>query len=306
MHAKASAEQRLLQQSIVVAVCFAAASFILGLLLRSQVILFDGLYSAISAVLSLSTLAALRFMRKADWERFPYGKATVEPLAIIIKYLALTALVLASTVAALIALFTGGRDVVLGPGLAYAGIAVAICYAMYRYLQRRNQAVDSNFVRTEINEWYLDTLISAGVLVGFAIGMGMMEFPPLAPYVLYIDPVMVILLSIYFLRWPLESIRQSLRELLDMKPEGRLAEEIEQVIGAIRTEFRMQESFVRVSKVSSTLWLEIDFIVGPHSQVVTVAQQDALREEIMGRIPRQGLNVWLTVAFTNDRKWAIE
>ncbi|WP_181919555.1 cation diffusion facilitator family transporter [Alkalilimnicola ehrlichii] len=305
MQKSSTTEQGLLKQSILAALVFAVLSFVIGLLFRSQVILFDGLYSVISVTLSLSTLAALRFMGKADWERFPFGKDTVEPLVIIVKYLALIALVMASTIAAVIALFTGGRDVMVGPGLIYAAFAVVFGYFMFRHLTDKNRTLDSRIVQTEINEWYLDTIISVGVLLGFALGLGMTYVPALAPYVIYIDPVMVILLSVYFLRWPITSIQTSLREVLDMKPEGGLAEGIQRVVNAIQTEHAISESFVRVSKVANTLWLEIDFVVGPQGRVETIEQQDALREEIMARIPREGMEIWLTVAFTNNRKWAI-
>ncbi len=300
-----SSEQRALRFSIAASVVFAAISFVLGILFRSQVILFDGLYSLIYVILSWSTLIALKFMRRNDWETFPFGKYTIEPLVVTIRYIALLALILASLVSAIIALFQDGRDIVVDGGLAYAVFATLYCLIMVWDMRRRNAVLNSSFVRAEINEWYLDTIVSAGVVVGFAIAFAMARFAPLAEWVRYVDPIMMIALSIYFFKWPVREIRTSLREVLSMKPEGKLAEEIESVIKSIEQRYRMQESITRVSRVSETVWIEVDFVVTEASGIERIDDQDRIREEIMELIPVDRTQVWLSVGFTKDRKWAV-
>ncbi len=300
-------EQTALSISIYASVVFAALSFMLGILLRSQVILFDGLYSLIGVVLSWSTIATVRFMKNADWENFPFGKEALEPLVVMIRYLALIALIAGSGIAALIAVLRGGRDIVVGAGLGYAAFATVFCYAMYRYLHRKNRTLRSSFIQTELNEWYLDTIVSAGVVFGFAVALVMSQVTRFTAYVVYVDPVMMLVISVYFVKWPLAGLRRSLREVLGMKPEGKLTDEITAVVREIERRQGLAESFVRVTKIGRQLWVEIDFVVGRenNSRVNSIADQDRIREEIMLRLPSDQFHIWLSVGFTGDRKWAL-
>ncbi|SES10980.1 cation diffusion facilitator family transporter [Salipaludibacillus aurantiacus] len=299
-------EQNLLKGSAYAAVAFAVISFILGLLLRSQVILFDGLYSIISVILSFLTLSAFKFMNKADFRRFPFGKETIEPLIIIIKYFSMIALITGSFIAAVIALFQGGRPVPVGAGLAYAAFASLFCFAVYRYFVARGKKINSNLLRAEANEWYLDTMVSLGVLIGFLIAFFLQFIPALEAFIVYVDPVMMMVISFYFIKWPLIEIRHSMRELLEMRPADGTSEVVEKTAKAIEEREKLEESFIRVTKVAKTLWVEIDFVVGPDGSVQTIDDQDRIREELEERLKDLPLEKrWLTVSFTNNRKWAL-
>ena len=298
-------EERVLQHSVYVDISYAAVTLGIGYVIQSQTVLFDGLFSLISVILSAATLLALKFMNQADWEQFPYGKSTIEPLVVIIRYLALLALVIGSVVAAIVTIVRGGQEILIDVGLAYAGFAVVTCFAMTIYLRRKNKHINSAFLRSDIAEWYLDGLVSIGVVGGFGLAWVMQRVPELAPFVVYVDPVMMLVFSLFFVKGPINEIRRSLREVLDMRPTGKLADRVERIVRETGERHHVQETFVRITKVSKTLWVEIDYVVGSTTNLQTIDEQDALREELLHALPWEEYQIWLTLSLTNDRKWAL-
>ena len=79
-------EKKLLLVSIYIALAFSVLGILVGLLVNSQVIFFDGIYSMISVTLTGLSLLAAKYMGKTDWNRFPFGKDILEPIVLIIKY----------------------------------------------------------------------------------------------------------------------------------------------------------------------------------------------------------------------------
>jgi predicted Co/Zn/Cd cation transporter (cation efflux family) len=50
--------------------------------------------------------------------------------------------------------------------------------------------------------------------------------------------------------------------------------------------------------------IEVDYVVGPASRVVTVVDCDAVRSDLHERLAALGYEKSLVVAFTTDRRWA--
>lgn len=299
-------EEKYLKISSYGALFFAALAFILGLVLRSQVILFDGLYSIISVVLSFLSLMAYRFMKKTDHKRFPFGKDSVEPLIILTKYLALIALVVGSLISAVISIFQGGREIAIGAGLLYAFIALLYCYAMQRLLTRANRRLSSNLLKTEASEWHLDTMVSLGVLIGFILAYGFTFFPALLPYQSYVDPTMMILVSLYFIKYPIIEIKKALGSLLDMRPSDNSGSFVDSLIKSMEEQWKFQRSIVRVARPGKNLWVEVDFIVGDHNLSLSIKDQDRIRREITEKIAEKySGDHWITVSFTNEEEFAV-
>ncbi|PYZ92203.1 cation transporter [Salipaludibacillus keqinensis] len=302
---KLNKDKKVLMASVYAAIAFSVAGIVLGTLFQSQMILFDGLYSLISVALSLLSLTAATFMSKNDWRRFPFGKDMIEPLVITFKYAIILILVIGSLIMAIVSIFQGGRDVAVGAALIYAATSTFACLVIYRYLNKHASQSKTGFISAESNQWLMDTLVSAGVLVGFVLAAILQYIPSMQALVPYIDPLMVVIVSIYFIKVPLIEIRHSMREVLEMTPEEELTRKIETVIYDVESKYDMQETILRISKVGRTLSIEVDFIVKKTSKVQSISDQDHIREEISTKIHHIDYTKWLTVSFTNDRKWAV-
>jgi predicted Co/Zn/Cd cation transporter (cation efflux family) len=298
-------EKILLKFSALGAVFFAVAGIMLGLMSGSQMILFDGLYSLSSVILSLLSLAASNFMHKTD-KRFPFGKDVVEPLWVMVKYAVLLLLVGSTGISAFFSLFQGGRHIVMNTALAYSAIGSFLCLLVYLVLRQKSKQRTSALVKAELTQWFVDTILSFGVLAGFGISFLIQRFMPAWHGILpYVDPGMVVLATLYFIRIPVGEMGKALREVLEMSPEDGVTAKINDKVAFMEDKYEMNESFVRVARVGKTLWVEIDFVVKGSTKVSTIFDQDRLREELSDYIEGFSKGNWLTVSFTNARKWAV-
>lgn len=298
-------ERNLLVYSVYAAAVFSISGVIIGFLVKSQIILFDGIYSLISVALSLLSLAAAKFMSKNDWKQFPFGKTEIEPLVIIFKYTIILILVVVSFSGAFISLFRGGRNVQVDIAFIYSIIGTIGCYGLYTLLRKKSKDIHSGLLEAEANQWLMDTLVSTAVLIAFFIAVIFKRIPFLVPVVAYLDPVMVMLVSFYFIRLPLMEITNSIKEILSMSPDKEVKLKLQSIIKDIEDRYNLRESFLRVTKGRKILWLEIDFVVDTNSNVKTIDDQDKVREEIFRELNTFKCDKWLTVSFTKDRKWAI-
>ena len=280
MHSDYALEKKLLKISVYGAVIFAVTGVIWGYLISSQMVMFDGLYSLISVMLSLLSLFAVQFIQKRDAKKFPFGKEMLEPIVIIIKYVVMLFLCFAAVITAMGALVTGGRETNVEFALLYSIFSTVVCWGVFVYLKKQKQG--SGLIQAEANLWRMDTILSAAVLVGFFIAMllSYTRFTFLTPY---IDPLMVLISAGYFLKVPIVEIAKALKEVLEMAPDQLIQKKFKAVIDSIQAQYQIEDSMLRMSKVGSKLFIEVDFIVNEKSKVKTVAHQDLIREEINKR-----------------------
>ena len=299
-----SKENRLLRISVYGALFFAVLAVIWGVVVNSKIILFDGIYSLISVGLSSISLITASYMQKQDFERFPYGKEMIEPIIILGKFLVITILCLFSFFSGFSTFISGGQEVNAGSGVIYAFIATVGCYLVYLFLKKKTNSSASGLVEAESQQWLMDTFLSLAVLAGFMLSFGL-EFTPFVGYQPYMDPIMVMLVSAYFLKVPILNMGRQIRELVDMAADDKYYDLCDEIVEGVEKKYKFQESFLRVSKSGPKLFIEIDFVVAPEGWQPTLAEQDQIREEILTQMKPISLKKWLNVAFTADRKWAV-
>lgn len=297
-------EKQLLKFSVYGALLSALLAVVWGIFENSKIILFDGIYSLISVGLSMISLFTASFMARQDFDRFPYGKEMIEPIIILGKFLVITILCLFALFSGISTLLSGGQEVNAGSGLIYAFIATVSCYVVHIVLKKKHKVIPSGLIDAESQQWLMDTYLSLAVLVGFllSLGLGYTQYRHWMPYM---DPVMVIVVSGYFLKVPITNMGMQVREVLDMKADTKYLDLCQEIVAEIEKEYQFTESFLRVSKSGPKLFIEIDFVVSPEGWQPSLAEQDNIREEILTKMKPISLKKWLNVAFTNDRKWAV-
>ena len=294
-------DRRLLLLSVWASAAFAVLASVLGILSDSSMIVFDGLSSFASIGLSMLAVVALRTSRQGPDDRYPWGREVWEPLVVVVKAVALAALCVYAVVGGVTDLLNGGREVSTGLALAYAIVATVAGIVVTVIMRRGGR---SDLVRAEAAEWFGDTLLSVGVLVGFVIAVVVVAAgrPDLAAYV---DPAMVVVVSLLFLRIPARLIGGGMREILAMAPPAQTQAELDGAVEAVREEFGLAEAFLRASKVGERVDVEVDFVVGEGSSVTTVADGDVVRQALHDRLEALGYERSVVVAFTTDRRWAL-
>ena len=302
---KIKLERKLLLQSVYAALFASLLGVVIGILTSSQMILFDGLYSLISVALSILSVTAAKFMNKKDYKRYPFGKAVVEPLVIIVKYTIIIILLLISLAPAVMTIMNGGRNIELGIALGYSIFSTLLCLIVYVQFKRHGKKTTSGLLMAEANQWLMDTFVSLGVLIAFIIVFSLNYFNLFTSYLPYVDPVVVIFICIFFFKVPFNEIKLALKEVLDMSPEDELREKLENIIKEVEKDYDIDESILRVTKGRKTLWLEVDFVIGEKSKIKTIKDQDFIREKLSKKLNHIAQEQWISISFTGDRKWAI-
>lgn len=246
------AERRALRLSAVFASLLALSGLVLGLASSSVTILFDSGYSLLSLVLVSLSLLALKQARKPADDHYPFGRLTVEPLAVLLKGVMIALVCLFSMVSALWILIQGGRLVTLDLALIFGIVNVIGCLAIWWLLYRYAKISRSSLLEAELRQWQMDTWLSAAVLLGFALTWGL-TLTPWAGLARFADPVMVLIIAGYFLPMPIRMVRGALRELMFGEPVCGIRQEVMQEVSG----FDIVDEDVRLAQIGSFLVVDI-------------------------------------------------
>ena len=246
------AERRGLRLSAIFASLLAFTGLVLGLASGSITILFDSGYSLLSLVLVLFSLLALKQARKPADDHYPFGRLTVEPLAVLLKGVVIALVCLFSLVSALWTLVQGGRLVTLDIALMFGVVNVIGCLWIWWWLHRYAEVSPSSLLEAELRQWQMDTALSAAVLLGFVLTWGL-TLTPWASLARFADPVMVLIIAGYFLPMPVRMIRGALRELMFGEPLGSVRQEVMQEMA----DFDILDDDVRLAQIGSFLMVDI-------------------------------------------------
>ncbi|MBZ0335579.1 cation diffusion facilitator family transporter [Marinobacter sp. AL4B] len=248
-------ENMALKLSAVGAGLFAVAGIVWGLWVDSLVVLFDGAYSLVSLALSLLSLYAARFIRSPATEDYPFGMGAVEPLVIAVKGLVIGLVCVLSFASAVVSILQGGRPVEASMALIFGAVSVVGCLVVWVYLRWTSHRNGSGLVLAEQGQWLMDTVLSAAVMLGFAIAW-LIERSEWSALAVYADPVMMLLISGYFMTVPVKMVLGAVRELLLAAP----AEEAMDDIHSALKDLGVNPEAVKVAKLGPNLLLEAKLV----------------------------------------------
>ncbi|QNU64930.1 cation diffusion facilitator family transporter [Vreelandella titanicae] len=246
------AERRALRFSAISASLFAFAGLTLGLSSGSITILFDSGYSLLSLVLASLSLFALQQARKPADEHYPFGRLTVEPLAVLLKGVVIAIVCIVSLVSALWSLLDGGRLVTLDLALMFGVVNVTGCLLTWWWLARYAGVARSSLLTAELRQWQMDTWLSAAVMLGFGLTWVLTQ-SPWASYARFADPVMVLIIAGYFLPTPVRMVKGALRELMF----GGSCSSVRRDVVEDIADFDVSADDVRLAQVGSFLMVDI-------------------------------------------------
>lgn len=289
-------EKRILTFSALLASGFAGGGLVLGLLVGSLVIVFDGVYSLVSLLLTLLSLAVSRYIAQPSKRQFPFGKAMLEPLVIAIKGSVILAIVAYSLFSAVQALTTGGREVDASIATVFGVVNVIGCSYAWWHIAQKSKRFSSGLVEAEVKQWQMDTLLSVAVTLGF-IAAWIVSISPFAEYTVYADPVMMLLMSFYFIKVPLEMLSGALRELLLMKPDEEICHAVNKEVLALDNHVMQEFEVAGVVKVGRELRVNLD--VYAQGQQVQVAELEKARKILKDKLSRLSLDLNVTMNIAN-------
>lgn len=298
----AAAEQRILKQSIAVTIVVAAAGVLFGLLAGSMSIVFDGVFSAIDAAMSVLALFVSRLVsRVADNRRFQFGYWHIEPMVLAFNGGTLMLLCFYAFLNAVGSFLDGGRTLDFDWAMAYAVAVGTVSFGMCLYERRANAKIGSDFVRLDAQSWLMSAAITSALLVAFTVAW-LLERTAWAHLTPYADPLVLALLTVVLVFVPVRTVRKALEEILLITPPA-LDRHVRRVMDDIvaRHGFKSYTSYV--AKVGRAQFIEIHVAVTPDTPLDSVTKADAIRREIAAAIGEEGPQRWLTIDFTADPRW---
>ncbi len=270
-----------------------------GLLARSQVILFDGVYAVLGFVLSWVAMRAAALVEAGPTPRYPFGREALAPLVVAAQGLALFGTFGYASVDAVLVILAGGGETNVGSAFGYSVVTLVAVIGLRAMLTRREQ--DSDLVAAEVAQWGAAALLGLAMVVGFGLAVLLTRTPwhPVAPY---IDPVLVLVAAMLILPTPIRMLRTAFRELLEGAPDAEVTEPIHHAIAAMRAELGLPEPQCRIGKLGRKIYVELDFLVGP-DHGWTVSDADAMRRRLVDALRRPGRLLWLNVELHTDPAW---
>ena len=289
-------EKRILTFSALLASGFAGGGLILGLLVGSLVIVFDGVYSLVSLLLTLLSLAVSRYIERPSKTEFPFGKAILEPVVIAIKGSVILLVVSYSLYSAVQAMFSGGREVDASIATLFGVVNVIGCGYGWWYIANKSKRFTSGLIEAEATQWQMDTLLSVAVTLGF-IAAWLVSISPYAEYAVYADPMMMILMSFYFIKVPFDMLKEAMRELLMMKPSDEIVTAVDQEVSALDKQVSQQLQVAGVTKVGRELRVNLE--VHAKGKQVHVAELEKTRRILKDKLSKLSLDLNLTMNIAN-------
>ena len=298
------AENKILKFSAIGGLFFAVLGIAWGWAIHSEKIAFDGLYSFISLFLSILALWITNYISKNDFEKFPFGKGMLEPITVAFKSIVLIIMCSTTFINAVKEVMAGGNPVDTNMALWYSIISTVGCAIVYFVIDRKGKKLSSDLLNAESNQWLMDTILSAAVLVGFMVSF-ILSKTSLSYLTIYVDPFMVIISSVIFIRVPVVTLINSFKEIVNVNADDDINNKIYTIVKDIEEDYNFEDSITRVSKVGRELRIEIDFVFNEESTLNELEEMDKVRERVYKNMAGIKLDKWMNVNFTGDKKWAL-
>ncbi|WP_434139430.1 cation diffusion facilitator family transporter [Photobacterium leiognathi] len=298
---KISKERMALKISLAGTIFVASLGIGYGLYVGSNAILLDGMFSFLSMGMTGLSLYTAYLVSKPDDEQFQFGYAHFEPLINVVNGLLILITCLFAFITGVQTIMHGGHDIVLGDAIIYAVLSTVSCFSIYFFETHIARSVDSELVRVDSQEWLVDAILSAAILVGFILVV-IFDALGYSKWNAYVNPILVTTLSIAASILPIKVLRRNLKEVLLVAPQDSAQEHVDQVIAELSEKYDFDDYTHHFAKIGRQYDLEINILVKDENKWTT-KQQDRIRQIIWDRLEDDLGETWLSVSFTAQERW---
>jgi len=177
----------------------------------------------------------------------------------------------------------------------YGAFTAILSLAVHRWMRAADPT--SDLLDAEAQSWWAGMLLSAVVLVGALLALGL-RWAGLEGAERYVDPVLVLVASVILLPVPVGMIRDTAVEILEGTPAPGIMEPVARAVAEVQAELGLPDPILRVTK----LYVEADFVVP--DGVWDIAGEDRVRRAVDRRLAALPYDVWLNVGLTTDPELA--
>ncbi|WP_240002678.1 cation diffusion facilitator family transporter [Photobacterium kishitanii] len=298
---KVSKERTALKLSLVGTVFVATLGISYGFYVGSNAILLDGMFSLLSMGMTGLNLYTAYLVTKPDDAQFQFGYAHFEPLISVVNGIVILVTCMFAFITGIQTILNGGHDIILKDALIYAVLSTISCFSIYAIESHIASSVDSELVRIDSQEWLIDGILSAAILVGFISviicnGLGYSKWNA------YIDPILVTTLALFASILPIKVLCRNMKEVLLVAPQNGAQRHVDQVIAALSKEYGFDDYTHHFAKIGRQYDLEINILVKDDHKWPT-KRQDHIRQKIWDQLSDELGETWLSVSFTAQERW---
>ena len=294
-------EQRLLWQSAGLMGLIAVAATWFGLLTNSHAILIDGIFSFVAVIIKILMIMTSRLTTRESSKKFQFGYWQFEPLVLAAEGGFTLIIVVYAFLNGMISLFSGGNAMNFGLAIIYALTFTFANMGYYLYVHRVNRKLKSSLIHFDNMSWLVDACFAASLFISFGLAY-LLERTQYAHYGVYVDPVILIILSLTMLPVALNILGPAVRQVLGMAPEG-LHEKVHEVMDDFMVRYRFKDYVSSVQRYGKIVFIDIDILIPKNYQIQEVGDLDRIRDEIDKALGGKSVRKWLTITFTTSRRW---
>lgn len=297
--------RKLLLKSLIAGSIYGAMALFAGLFLQYNVLLLDGVYTMVGAVMSFLSLYIAKYIQTQDFDRFPFGKEALMPLVVFIQYSIILLISIYGVIESVFSLLYAG-EIHEGNAILYFSI-IGMFYCLGFYLYLKKNPLTHSFYQIELEQWRFGFFFSLGVFAALLLSslLQLTQYHVLASYV---DPTISIVITLYFIYLSLTELKRSIFELTSSTPKYELHKSILLTIDQRLEQKEIETYILRLAKVGNQLIVEVDIVILAGSELDGIQKQDIFREHLSQDIKQQigTYSLWLNINFIGDIKWAYD
>ncbi|UXI04036.1 cation diffusion facilitator family transporter [Photobacterium sp. TY1-4] len=298
---KISKERLALKMSLAGTVLLASLGIGYGLYVGSSAILLDGMFSLLSMGMTGLSLYTAYLVSRPDDRQFQFGYAHIEPLINVVNGLLILVTCIFALISGVQTIVNGGHDIVLEHALVYAVLSTVCCFSIYAVETRIANKEASELVRVDSQEWLVDGILSAAILVGFLLVMLFDSFG-YSRWNAYVDPILVSTLAIAASVLPVKVLKRNLREVLLLAPQDTAQQRVDRVIQRLSRQYHFDGYTHHFAKSGRQYDLEVNILV-KNDAYWTTKRQDLIRQLLWEELSDDLGDTWLSVTFTGQERW---
>ncbi|ETI86476.1 MAG: cation transporter [Negativicoccus succinicivorans] len=294
-------EQRLLWQSAGLMGLIAVAATWFGLLTNSHAILIDGIFSFVAVIIKILMIMTSRLTTRESSKKFQFGYWQFEPLVLAAEGGFTLIIVVYAFLNGMISLFSGGNAMNFGLAIIYALTFTFANMGYYLYVHRVNRKLKSSLIHFDNMSWLVDACFAASLFISFGLAY-LLERTQYAHYGVFVDPVILIILSLTMMPVALNILGPAVSQVLGMAPEG-LHEKVHEVMDDFMVRYRFKDYVSSVQRYGKIAFIDIDILIPKSYPIQEVGDLDRIRDEIDKALGGKSVRKWLTITFTTSRRW---
>ena len=280
MNNQVEIEKRILRISFIGSCALSGAEVLMAIILHSYSILMDAIFDSAELIMMGPFLVLVPLLYQPVNERHPYGYAQVESLFLIIKYMALLALILVMISTNVNVILGGGHTVDPG-GIAAFEIMLGVgSVLMYLFLQHMSRKYESPTIHAELYLWKTDIVGSCGIAVAF-IAQKVLGDSVLALFAPYMDSVVAITMSLLLLAEPIRELIRGFKQMMLFSPPQDIMDKVHEVVKRNLEGLPYEATFIDVIQTGRKTWIEVYLRENLDTSLIDIRHWTKLREYVI-------------------------